>query len=255
MSDLHERNPVGRFVGLSELYARCRPTYPSKAITTILERAELGPTSLAIDVGCGTGISARLLAERGISVIGIEPNDEMRAQAESEARPGLSFRAGSAEATGLDDSVTDLILAAQAFHWFDVEKAFAEFHRVLRPGGHVALMWNERDEDDPFTAAYGDIIRSAPEAKHFESARASAGEPILRCPLFEAGVRLEFPHHQRLDEEGVLGRAFSASYAPRESPAKEEFEADLRGVFARFQSEGVVDLRYATTLFLVRRPK
>src|SRR2546430_1907516 len=137
MSDLAQHNPVGRFSGLADLYAKHRPTYPAQAVDYLVSHCGLGPDSLLIDVGCGTGISTRLLAACGIPVGGVEPNDEMRAKAEAESAPHwLRYQKGQAEATGLPDGIATVVLAAQAFHWFDAPRALAEFHRLLKPGGH-----------------------------------------------------------------------------------------------------------------------
>lgn len=256
MSDLHQHNPTGRFSGLSDLYARHRPDYPAAVFDTLIERCGLDGSALVVDVGSGTGISARQVAARGIPVVGVEPNDDMRAQAVNAQLPtgavSLEYRAGTAEATGLPDGVATLVISAQAFHWFDADRALAEFHRILKPGGWVGLFWNERDESDPFTRAYGEVIRSAPDAKKFEHARATAGLPLLSHPLFQDGRRFVFAHQQELTEDGLLGRAFSASYVPREPPQAEHFAQRLREVFARFQHAGKVALRYETTLYLAR---
>jgi SAM-dependent methyltransferase len=210
-----------------------------------------------VDVGAGTGISSRLVAQRGIPVLGIEPNADMRARAEVEPLPAdcprPQYREGRAEATGLPDGTATAVLAAQAFHWFDAEAAFREFHRILAPGGAVALMWNERDEADPLTAAFGTIMRTGPNAAALESTRGTAGEPLLKCPLFRDAQRRFFPYEQNLDEEGVLGRALSASYAPKEPAAVEVFVRSLRSVFGQFENNGRVLLRYTTTLYLARR--
>jgi SAM-dependent methyltransferase len=251
-----DSQPTTRFTGLADLYARCRPDYPAAALDAIVARCRLGGATLLVDVGCGTGISSRQFAARGIPVLGIEPNDEMRTRAEAVAiSAGVSprYRKGSAEATGLPDGCARAVLAAQAFHWFDANAALCEFARILQPAGWVALMWNERDESDGFTAEYGAVIRTAPDAAAIEKPRLRAGEPLLHHPLFCDGERLDFRHEQELDEDGVLGRAFSASYAPREPVAAEAFAAELRGVFATHQREGKVCLVYQTSFYLARK--
>ncbi len=257
MADLSSCDPTGRFTGLADAYARCRPSYPAAAIDLIVSRCGLGAQSLLVDVGSGTGISARLLAARGVPVVGVEPNEEMRRAAESEPGPPDAppprYRAGRAEATGLPEGSADVVLAAQAFHWFDAGAALREFHRVLKPSGWVALLWNERDEADPFTAAYGAVVRSAPGAEAVEGPRARAGEALRAHPLFHDAARLAFANEQALDEGGLLGRSFSASYAPREPAAAAAFAAALRQVFARFQQGGRVVVRYETSLYLARR--
>lgn len=257
MADLSQSNPTGRFAGLAAVYARCRPDYPAQAVDFILTYARLAAGATLVDVGSGTGISSRLLAQRGLSVIGIEPNADMRSQAQDESSPAdlmtPVYREGRAEATGLPAACADAVLAAQAFHWFEAESALAEFQRILRPSGAAALLWNERDESDPFTAAYGAAIRTAPDTAVVEGARGRAGEPLLIHPLFHDAQQIDFAHIQYVDEEGLLGRAFSASYAPREEPQARAFASVLRDVFQAFQKDNRVGLRYRTSLTIARR--
>jgi hypothetical protein len=115
-------------------------------------------------------------------------------------------------------------------------------------------LWNERDESDPFTAAYGDVVRTSPEAASVEGPRAQAGEPLLHSPLFADAQRIDFRHEQPLDVEGLLGRSFSASYAPREPAGVEAFAAALRRLFAQHQREGKVRVVYQTSVYLARKP-
>jgi SAM-dependent methyltransferase len=257
MSELSSCNPTGRFSGLADLYARYRPSYPDAALDLIMTRGHLGPAALLVDVGCGTGISSRLFALRGVPVLGIEPNAEMRRRAEAESLPPGAPRPryceGRAEATGLADGVADVVLAAQAFHWFEPAPTLAEFQRILKPDGWVALLGNERDESDPFTAAYGAVIRTCPDAAKVEGPRARAGDPLLVSDRFQDAERLTFVNEQRMDEEGLLGRTMSASYVVREGEAGRAFKQAVRDVFARFQQGGEVVLRYETALYLARR--
>ena len=250
-------DPLSRFTGLAEIYARCRPTYPVAAVDHIIETAGLKHGSVVADVGCGTGISSRLFADRGLHVIGIEPNADMRWPAEVDPAPAgaapPAYRAGTAEATGLSDGSVLFVLAAQAFHWFRPEPTLREFHRTLVAGGWVALMWNERDDADAFTTAVSAVIRTAPEADSVEGPRQRAGDVLLTAPHFVDACRVTLGHEQSLNEEGLLGRVFSASYAPREPAAAETFAARLRDVFARFQRGGIAALRYETSVYLARR--
>jgi SAM-dependent methyltransferase len=226
-------------------------------VDRIISQTGLGLGSLLVDVGCGTGISSRLFAARGIPVIGVEPNEEMRRAAEGEPwpldLPKPHYEAGQAEATSLADGAADVVLAAQAFHWFQPDAALREFHRILKPGGWVALLWNERDEGDPFTAAFGQIVRGSPDAAEVETPRRTAGAPLLASPLFHQGQRITFHNEQVVDEERLLGRAFSASYAPRNPEDREAFAVSLRRVFARFQKDGVVAIQYVTSLYLAQK--
>jgi SAM-dependent methyltransferase len=257
MSDLSGSNPIGRFTGLADLYAQYRPNYPTDAIDFIIGHCDLHAGSVLVDVGCGTGISSRLFADRGLNVIGIEPNSEMRDSAEHELTPlGVPrpvYRDGTAEATGLEDAVADAVLSAQAFHWFEARTALQEFHRILKPEGWVVLMWNVRDAGDEVTAAYGQVIQAFPNAAGIEGPRRRAGSPLLESTLFQKAQRLAFINKQPLDEAGILGRAFSASYAPKDQAGVEKSTEALREVFRLYQKDGHVTLVYQTSVYLAQK--
>jgi len=257
MSDLSQLNPTDRFTGLAEVYARHRPTHAAAAIDFVIDRCGLAAGAVVVDIGSGTGISARTFARRGLRVIGIEPNAEMRVRAEAEPmEPGQQapeYREGQGEATGLPDAVADAVVSAQAFHWCEPKAALAEFHRILKPGGCVALMWYEREESDPFTAAYGELLRACTDAERVEGPRTRAGDVLLTAAMFEGAERASFGHEQVLDEEGLIGRGFSVSYAPRDAVGRERFAEGLRGLFSRFSSGDRVVMRYRTTVTMARR--
>ncbi|MGA9419931.1 MAG: class I SAM-dependent methyltransferase, partial [Candidatus Cybelea sp.] len=138
-------DPTARFGTRAQAYAAFRPSYPAGAIDAALDG--LGdPNTLTIaDVGAGTGISSRLFAERGVTVIAIEPNARMRAAAEQ--HPRVSWRDGTAERTNLPSGSVDAVVACQAFHWFVPNEAFGEFRRIARR--RAAILQYERDERDP----------------------------------------------------------------------------------------------------------
>jgi SAM-dependent methyltransferase len=252
-----ETDPTRRFSGLATAYARFRPTYPESAVRFVLDRCGLTPSSVLVDVGCGTGISSRGFAAHGLHVIGIEPNEEMRAEAESEpaprGAPRPEYRKGRAEATGLPDASADAVLAAQAFHWFEPSATLPEFHRILRPGGWVVLLWNTRDERDPFTAEYGRILWSLTDRARTPEIREDSPAALEVSPLFAARETADFPNDQRLDEEGLVGRAFSASYAPKEAERREAYAAALHALFQTHARDGAVVLRYTTEVHLAQR--
>jgi ubiquinone/menaquinone biosynthesis C-methylase UbiE len=254
VSELSNYDPTGRFTGLAGIYAKSRPSYPDQAIEFILEHCGLTAEDHLVDVGCGTGISSRLFAERSLQVVGIEPNADMRREAEiAGVQAGCMppvYHAGTAEATGLADQSTEAVLCAQSFHWFSADLALKEFHRILRERKWVILMWNERDESDQFTAAYGDILRSWPEIKSVEVPRRQSGQALLQSKLYENAQRVTFANAQTMTEQGLIGRAFSASYAPKDAADKEVLTHSLSDLFKRYQSQGSVALQYETAVYV-----
>jgi ubiquinone/menaquinone biosynthesis C-methylase UbiE len=140
------RDSKERFSDRVDDYRKYRPGYPEAVLQVLEERCGLSPSSVVADIGSGTGILTGMLLSKAHTVYAVEPNAPMRSAAEEDYRDHPAFRsvAGSAEATTLPSRSVDLITAAQAFHWFDPEKAKAEFRRILRKEGNIALIWNER---------------------------------------------------------------------------------------------------------------
>jgi SAM-dependent methyltransferase len=245
---LDRLDPTGRFSNRAADYARHRPSYPDAAIDAVLSGLGAPPELVAADVGAGTGISARALAARGVRVIAIEPNAAMRAKAEP--HPRVEWRDATGERTGLPPGSVDLVTCAQAFHWLDPDLAYAEFRRILRPAGRVALVWNETRTDDPFTAGYRSIVRAASDddLKSIQSLRADFG---IESRLFVRPRTLRFPYEQVLDEDGFVGRATSASYVPASGPVRDRMVEDLRALHRRFaDSSGRCRLLYETRVHI-----
>lgn len=255
MIDLTQHNPLDRFSGLASVYAQHRPSYPEQALDHLLNRAQLSDDALIVDLGSGTGISTRWLAERGYHVIGIEPNADMRAEADrcSKDDPHIEYREGSGEATGLESKTVDVVMAAQAFHWFNQQAALDEMARILKPGGHVALIWNIRDDSDPLTAAYGDVILSFPDAKIVEQPEDQYVDLLWQHPRFEDAEKVVFANGQDLTEEGLIGRARSVSYAPRDPELIDKITAQLKAIHAEHQQNGLVQVRYKTILSVAKK--
>ena len=244
----HEQDPVGRFRGLAQDYARVRPEYPEAALDATLAGFDAAP--VAADVGAGTGISARQLAARGVRVFALEPNSEMRAAAEPHAR--VEWSDATAEDTRLEDASCDIVVCAQAFHWFERKRALQEFHRILRPGGRMALIWTLRDSSDAFQPAYTRVLAGLQEPLARD--REYVDTALQESPGFGGARKLEFPHLQRLTLEQLLGRARSASYFPPSGPDHERRIAGLAQLHTEScDAEGRVDFRYRTLLWLAER--
>lgn len=252
-------NPLTYFSDLADAYAVNRPTYPQAAIEAIL--AGLPRPARVADVGCGTGIATRLLAQAGALVIGLEPNEAMRRRAQTDAADlhpsgSIEFRDATAEATGLPDAGVHAVLCAQAFHWFDAEPAMREFHRILPPGGRVALMWNNRIPVSEMDHVYAQVVVEA-------QAEAKRQRLVLRCNreadltrwshLFTRVRRIDFPNSQVCDLPTLLGKAASASYFPRQTAVADALLDRLREAFARFAIDGVVSLNQECRLTLAER--
>lgn len=229
-----------RFGSRARIYAAFRPSYPRGAIDCAL--GGLGdPRALTIaDIGAGTGISARLLAERGVAVIAIEPNAQMRASAEP--HPRVSWREGTAQRTGLQTASVDAVVACQAFHWFATTEAMLEFRRIARR--RAVLLQYERDERDSFTKAYGEVVRSYAtddtEALRTQALRIFANFPSARVS------RSAHSSTQRLDREALIGRAASSSYLPQSGPQARRLRRDLLALFDKFENRGAVEMNTVT---------
>ena len=161
MTNYTKPAPTERFSNRAKFYDQYRPGYPEEIIELLKSECDLSPSSVIADIGSGTGILSRLFLRNGNIVFGVEPNREMREVAEELLREYQNFRSinGNAEATDLRGKSVELVTAGQAFHWFHIEKAKEEFSRILKPGGRVVLIWNDRRTDStPFLQAYEGLL-------------------------------------------------------------------------------------------------
>lgn len=242
-----------RFSSRVEDYVRYRPTYPAAVLASLRERCGLTSQSVVADIGSGTGISTQPFLDAGNVVYAVEPNAEMRAAAERSLGHDPNFRsvAATAEATALKLRSIDLIVAGQAFHWFDRAAARSEFARILRPGGWVAIVWNERRVDTtPFLRAYEALLHQHGtdygEVDHRRIGALEMGQ--FFAP--NAYSLASFDNHQVLDWQGLVGRLGSCSYVPHNGePGYEPMLADLRSIFAAHQTAGTVSVDYETLVY------
>jgi len=238
-------NPTERFTDRAEAYAAGRPSYPPAALDALLGGLG-GPAEVVVaDLGAGTGIGARLLAERGARVFAVEPNAAMRAAAAPNSL--VRWIDGTAEATGLEEASVDLVVAFQAFHWFRPEDALREMLRVVRPAGRAAVVYNERDEDDPFTGAYGEIVRRHQTGGN-ERRRAAGLEAFESFPGWRVVRRVVVDNEQVMDRAGVVRRASSTSNLPQSGLAAEALRRELDALIDAHAAGGRVTMRLRTIL-------
>jgi SAM-dependent methyltransferase len=245
-------DPTTRFSDRAEVYAQARPSYP-QGVLDVLGLNDLRQTTIA-DLGSGTGIFTRLLLESGATVFAVEPNAEMRAEAERSLGGELRFRSvdGRAEATTLSSASVDLVTAAQAFHWFDLEPTRREIVRILRPAGRAALIWNDRDVGTtPFLRAFEAILLE--HCPRYGELQGKSDTPARFDAFFGAGrwSRHTLPNEQHLDRIGLVQRVMSSSYAPLEgTPGHEAIVSALEETFERHMRDGVVTIGYTTAVIV-----
>jgi SAM-dependent methyltransferase len=245
--------PTRRFSDRVDYYVRSRPGYPRALTTYLRDRLGLTPERVVADIGSGTGLLTRMLLEMGNHVHAVEPNREMREAAELllEEHPGFESHDGSAEATGLADHAIDLVVAAQAFHWFDVDLARQEFRRILTPGGQVALIWNRRkDQGTPFLEAYEQmLLRYALDYRTVDHRKTAGPDVLARFFCTDQYGSTCFPNLQPLGWEGLKARLLSSSYTPLAGhPDHEPMMRELRRMFDESERDGLITLEYDTTI-------
>ena len=256
MSHPHDLASTKRFSSRVADYVKYRPSYPPQLVDVCKREMGLTPASAVADIGSGTGISTEPFLKDGNTVYGVEPNPDMRLAAEQLLLPRYSnFRSvdGTAEATTLPADSVDLVIAAQAFHWFDKPSASREFRRVLRAGGHVAIVWNDRKTDSsPLLAGYDQLLRIL-GTDYKQVSKTTTDVEDLRSVFGVPFQRVAFPNEQRFDFTGLRGRALSASYVPQPGhPSHEPFIARLRELFDAHQRDGQVVFEYETEVFFGR---
>jgi SAM-dependent methyltransferase len=243
-------DPTKRFTGRADEYAKYRPRYPKALFDHLFSIGVLKQGCVVADVGSGTGLFSEPLLERGLVVYGVEPNHEMRRQAEAGlARfPNFISVDGRAENTTLPDESVDLVVAAQAYHWFDLDRAREEFRRILRECGHVCIVYNERTETASPLAQEYEALFEAYSKKDKENRERDRDPRELFAD--EGCMVFEFTNQQELDLEGILGRTFSVSYMPlKGEDGYDRVVEEVTSVFRRHERDGKVAIRYRTQCY------
>jgi SAM-dependent methyltransferase len=240
--------PKKRFSSRVENYIKYRPSYPLEIIDFLKEKRILAEDTRIADIGSGTGILTKLFLDNGNQVYGIEPNKDMRAAAERNLQEYTNFSSleGSAESTGLKGNTINLIIAGQAFHWFDVEVAKREFKRILKPDGNVALIWNNRGKTgSDFDRSYENFILKY--GTDYKEVRKNE----KNVDLFFNYNKETFYNFQELDFTSFKGRVLSSSYIPLvDNPIFPEMILELEDLFNKHQRNGIIRIEYDTEVYL-----
>jgi SAM-dependent methyltransferase len=245
--------PTQRFSSRVENYARFRPTYPKEIIAILKRECGLTRVSVVADIASGTGIFTRLLLENGNRVFGVEPNEKMRQAGEKHLAgyPQFMSIAGAAESTTLPDHSMDLITSAQAAHWFDREKAIAEFRRISKPEAFLVLIWNDRnvnaaDFDRDYEQLLVDYGTDYAEVRR----RDKASEEFFGAIQCQQRLLRNFQDH---DYAALEGRLLSSSYTPQPGHSSHSSMLyELRRIFDKHQKTGLVRMEYNTKIYFGR---
>jgi len=222
-------------------YERARPSYPSGAVDRIVDVCGLAPGVTVCDLAAGTGKLTRLLVPSGADIVAVEPVAAMREQL-ARAVPGVDVVDGTAESIPLGDESVDALTAAQAFHWFDTDRALPEMRRVLRPGGHLVLVWNVRDETVDWVRQFTELIVARSGGRPYtpyhqirsgEAMTADHVEVVRASGLFDEVHDAVFPNPQTVTLDDVVARAASTSFVAALDPDPRRALLDeVRGLVA-----------------------
>ena len=230
----------------AEAYERARPTYPAEALDWVAEAVPLEPGDRVVDVGAGTGKLTRLLIERGYDVVAVEPIDGMRAVL-AERVPQARIAAGTAEAIPVRDGSARAVTAAQAYHWFDPERAEPEIARVLEPDGALVVIANVRDKSDDLQSRLEELM----SRYRGEYPNRNWPDKWDDHPLFAAEYR-EFRHEQLLDQGTFVERVGSVSWiASLPEEENRQVLEETRALVA--DASEPIRLPYVTQVFVCRR--
>ncbi len=249
-----------RFDKRAEQYSKYRPGYPKKILEILRSEISFNRDAAVADIGSGTGLLSRLFLQNGNTVYGVEPNDEMRSYAEQSLSmlPGFVSIGGRAESSGLKDSSVDLVTVGQALHWFDRDPTIREFARILRERGHLCVIYNDRNNTDPFMKRYEDVVQkhARDRAEVLDVCRSEPWKEDNLSTFFQERKYKKFnlPNEQFLDLEGLLGRMTSVSYMPNidETERFKALNLDVTRLFKDWEKTGTVKLLYETIMVMGR---
>jgi ubiquinone/menaquinone biosynthesis C-methylase UbiE len=235
----HQPDWAHSFGGVADAYERGRPTYPTDAVRWLLGEQPL----TVLELGAGTGKLTRVMVELGHDVHATDPDEAMLQILEREV-PGVPTAQAGAEEIPLGDQSVDAVIAAQAFHWFDLDRALPEIARVLRPGGRVCLLWNARNEKIPWVRRLGAIIGTQEQLR-------DPAQSLIFSELFGFVEEHEFTHWQTIDRKSIQDLVISRSnIAVLDSDARAAKLAEVLAFYDEFgRGMDGMQLPYTTRCF------
>ena len=248
---------TNRFSDRVDNYVKYRPHYPAEVVEFLKTEKIISENSVIADIGSGTGISSELFLKNNCKVFGVEPNEPMRSAAETilknyaEKKLFVSVD-GKAETTTLENNSVDVIVCAQAFHWFNNDAFKQECKRILKPNGYVVLMWNDRRTDSTdFLKVYEDFLQmfgtDYKEINHKNTQEKSQFDNFFGKDKYQ---EKSLYNYQDVNFEGLKGRVLSSSYMPNEGHADfDHMIYCLKKIFTRYQENGLVRLDYDTKIY------
>lgn len=243
-------NNTQKFSGKADAYASARPSYPNALYVYLKNEYDLGMDTVIADIASGTGKFTQPLLQAGCTVYAVEPNDDMRRQAEKLLGKYDHFISvnGSAENTGLTDHSVDFVSAAQAFHWFDAQLFKAECKRILKSNCKVFILYNSHDAEAPVTVRLAEVCRAlCPDFKGFSGGMKSKNVESFFGGKFDF---LTFKNDLNYTRKTFVERMLSSSYAPREEEENyPAFVSELGAVFDAFSKDGILHMPNNTELY------
>lgn len=246
-----------KFTGKAEIYAKYRPSYPSEYIKYLLGSTGVSDQSIIADIGAGTGIFTGKLLDEDMSVLAVEPNEDMRNVGTTylSKYPKCTVVNGTAENTTIMDKSVDLITVAQAFHWFDKKVFKKECQRILKSDDNkVALVWNFRNTESVVVKELDKICRElCPQYTGFNGGIMNDTE-VFNCFFRDGSYEYKVFNNDIIDNlDGFIGRALTSSYAPKQGDAYyDEFIKRLNDLFEAYSIDGLITLSIEARSYIGR---
>lgn len=246
---------LNKFTGKANDYEKGRPSY-AEDLMQFLDKYYISKESIIADIGSGTGKFTKQLLELGCHVYGVEPNDDMRKEAETSLSNFSRFHSvkGTASDANLPSASIDFVTVAQAFHWFDSKKFRNECMRILKPNGRVFLIWNVRDMDSPINQKIFSLNQKfCPNFKGF-SEGIHSNTSIIKDFFNEKYEKRIFPHPLCFTEETFLSRSLSSSYALTKKDSNYEKYVDaLRNLYLTYEKDNCLVIPNNTVVYFTHK--